>query len=59
MNNLVNEVGVDLGEAIKMCSVYPAKVMNIAGINAHNGINENANLLCLSADRELLKMVVS
>jgi hypothetical protein len=33
--------------------------MNIAGINAHIGINENANLLCLSADRELLKMVVS
>ena len=59
MNNLVNEVGVDLGEAIKMCSVYPANVMNIAGINAHIGINENANLLCLSADRELLKMVVS
>jgi len=59
MNNLVNEVGVELGEAIKMCSVYPAKVMNIHGMRAQIGINENADLLCLSADRQLLKMVIS
>lgn len=59
INNLVNEVGIDLGEAIKMCSVYPAKVMNIAGMRAHIAVNENADLLCLSADRQLLKMVVS
>lgn len=59
INNLVNEVGIDLGEAIKMCSVYPARVMNIAGITSHIGVNENADLLCLSADRQLLKMVVS
>jgi len=59
INNLVNEVGIDLGEAIKMCSVYPAKVMNIAGMRAHIDINENADLLCLSADRQLLKIVVS
>jgi N-acetylglucosamine-6-phosphate deacetylase len=59
INNLVTEVGIDLGEAIKMCSVYPARVMNIAGITSHIGINENADLLCLSADRQLLKLVVS
>jgi N-acetylglucosamine-6-phosphate deacetylase len=59
INNLVNEVGIDLGEAIKMCSVYPAKVMNIDGMSAHIDINENADLLCLSADRQLLKMVLS
>jgi N-acetylglucosamine-6-phosphate deacetylase len=59
INNLVNEVGIDLGEAIRMCSVYPAKVMNIAGISSQIGINENADLLCMSADRQLLKMVVS
>jgi N-acetylglucosamine-6-phosphate deacetylase len=52
-------VGIDLGEAIRMCSVYPAKVMNIAGISSQIGINENADLLCMSADRQLLKMVVS
>ena len=59
VNNLVNEVGVDLGEAIKMCSVFPAKVMGLEGMNALIDINENADLLCLSADRQLLKMVVS
>jgi N-acetylglucosamine-6-phosphate deacetylase len=59
INNLVTEVGIDLGEAIKMCSVYPARVMNMAGITSHIGVNENADLLCLSADRQLLKVVVS
>jgi len=59
VHNLINEVGIDLGEAIKMCSVYPAKVMKIAGMNARIDINENADLLCLSADKQFLKMVVS
>jgi N-acetylglucosamine-6-phosphate deacetylase len=59
INNLVDHVGIDLGEAIRMCSVYPAKVMNIAGMRAHIDVNENADLLCLSADRQLLKLVVS
>jgi hypothetical protein len=34
-------------------------VMNIHGMRAQIGINENADLLCLSADRQLLKMVIS
>lgn len=59
INNLVNEVGIDLGEAIKMCSLYPAKLMQIKEMTATIDINENADLLCLSADRQLLKIVVS
>ena len=59
INNLVNEVGIDLSEAIKMCSVYPARVMKKEGIHAKIDINENADLLCLSADRQFIKMVVS
>jgi len=59
INNLVNEVGIDLGEAIRMCSVYPARVMQKAGINGLIAVNENADLLCLSADRHLLKIVVA
>jgi N-acetylglucosamine-6-phosphate deacetylase len=59
INNLVNEVGIDLGEAIKMCSVYPAQVMNKAGIRSKIDINENADLLCLSADRQLVRLIVS
>jgi N-acetylglucosamine-6-phosphate deacetylase len=59
INNLVNEVGIDLGEAIKMCSVYPAKLMQKEGITAQIGVHENADLICLSADRHLLKIVTS
>lgn len=58
INNLVNNAGVDLGEAIRMCSVYPARVMRKKELTAMIDINENANLLCLSADRHLLKMVL-
>jgi N-acetylglucosamine-6-phosphate deacetylase len=59
INNLVDYVGVDLGEAIKMCSVYPAKVMQIENMSANIEVNETADLLFLSADRQLLKMLVS
>jgi N-acetylglucosamine-6-phosphate deacetylase len=59
VNNLVTEVRVDLGEAVRMCSLYPARVMNKKELTATIDINENADLLCLSADRQLLKMVVS
>ena len=59
INNLVDYVGVDLGEAIKMCSVYPAKVMQIENMSATIEVNENADLLFLSADRQLLKILVS
>jgi N-acetylglucosamine-6-phosphate deacetylase len=59
VNNLVNEVGLDLGEAIKMCSTYPAKVMNREGINGTIETGAPANLLFLSTDRQLLKMVTT
>ena len=59
INNLVNEVGIDLGEAIRMCSVYPAQVMNKTAIRSKIEINENADLLCLSADRQLVRLIVS
>lgn len=59
INNLVDHVGIDLGEAIRMCSVYPAKVMQIENMSATIEVNKNADLLFLSADRQLLKMVVS
>ncbi len=58
VNNLVTHVGIDLGEAIRMCSLYPARVMQVMGITGTIGVNETADLLCLSADRQLLKIVV-
>ncbi|MFZ9146438.1 MAG: N-acetylglucosamine-6-phosphate deacetylase [Sediminibacterium sp.] len=59
VNNLVEHVGIDVGEAVKMCSLYPAKVMQQKGITGTIEINENADLLCLSADRQLLKMYLA
>jgi len=59
INNLVDYVGIDLGEAIRMCSVYPARVMQNSATTAKIDVNENADLLFLSADRHLVKMVVS
>jgi N-acetylglucosamine-6-phosphate deacetylase len=59
VNNLVEQVGIDVGEAVKMCSLYPAKVMQQKGISGKIEVNENADLLCLSADRQLLKMYLA
>jgi len=59
VNNLVEQVGIDLGEAIKMCSLYPAQVMQNKGINGKIEVNENADLLCLSEDRQLLEMYLA
>ena len=59
VNNLVEHVGVDVGEAIKMCSLYPAKVMQHKNITGSIALNENADLLCLSADRQFIKMYLA
>lgn len=59
INNLVTEVGLDLGEAVRMCSLYPANVMRKAGITGKIEVNENADLLCLAADRQFIKLVVN
>ena len=59
VNNLVEQAGIDVGEAVKMCSLYPAQVMQQKGISGKIEVNENADLLCLSADRQLLKMYIA
>jgi N-acetylglucosamine-6-phosphate deacetylase len=58
VTNLVNKVGIELGEAIKMCSVYPAKVMKQHTIKGSIEIGGKADLLCLSSDYQLIKMIV-
>jgi N-acetylglucosamine-6-phosphate deacetylase len=57
VNNLVNEVGIDLGEAVRMCSLYPARVMKRPEITGKIAVNENADLLCLTADRHLINLI--
>ena len=59
LNNLVDHVGVELGEAIRMCSVYPAKVMQQKEIVGSIEIGGKADLLCLSADRHIIKMILA
>ena len=59
VNNLVEEAGIDVGEAIKMCSLYPAKVMQKHEIKGTIEVGGKADLLCLSADRQLIKILVA
>jgi N-acetylglucosamine-6-phosphate deacetylase len=57
VNNLVNEVGIDLGEAVRMCSLYPARVMKRPEITGKIAVNENADLLCLTTDRRIINLI--
>ena len=57
VNNLINQVGIDLGEAVRMCSLYPARVMKRAEMTGKIVVNENADLLCLHADRRIIKLI--
>ena len=59
IQNLVEQVGIPLDEAIKMCSVYPAKVMQNKNITGSIEINKKANLLCLSAELTILSKVIN
>jgi N-acetylglucosamine-6-phosphate deacetylase len=59
VKNLVNNVGIELGEAIRMCSVYPAKVMNHDDIKGSIEIGGKADLACLEVDLSLIKMMVA
>jgi N-acetylglucosamine-6-phosphate deacetylase len=59
VKNLVDKVGIELGEAIRMCSVYPARVMNHDTIKGSIEIGGKADLACLSEDLRLIKMMVA
>jgi N-acetylglucosamine-6-phosphate deacetylase len=53
----VHHVGLSLAEAINMCSVYPAKLMAKKNMPGTIEINKSANLLFLSTELTLLKMI--
>jgi N-acetylglucosamine-6-phosphate deacetylase len=57
IQNLVHHVGLSLAEAINMCSVYPAKLMAKKNMSGTIEINKSANLLFLSTELTLLKMI--
>jgi N-acetylglucosamine-6-phosphate deacetylase len=58
IKNLVEHVGISLGEAIRMCTVYPAKLMQNKNITGTIAINQKANLLCLNEDLAILNSVI-
>lgn len=58
IQNLVEHVGIPLGEAIRMCSLYPAKLVQNKNISGTIAINQKANLLCLAADYTILNCVI-
>ena len=55
IQNLVNHVGIELDEAINMCSVYPAQVMNINTITGIIEPGNAAHYICLNNDLDLTK----
>jgi N-acetylglucosamine-6-phosphate deacetylase len=57
IQNLVQHVGLSLEEAINMCSVYPARLMQQKELSGTIEINKSANLLFLSTELTLLKMI--
>lgn len=59
VQNLVKQAGLSVEEAIKMCSLYPAKLMQKESVTGTIELNKNANLLFLSEELELLHMVVN
>ena len=59
INNLVEKVGLELGDAVCMCSVYPAQVMQKENMTGTIEVNKNADLLCLNTDRQLVTLFLS
>ena len=59
IQNLVEHVDIPLAEAIRMCSLYPAKVIQNKNITGSIEINKKTNLLCLSADLAILNKVIN
>ena len=55
VQNLVNQVGVELGEAINMCSLYPAQVMGLKHITGLIEPGNAAEYICLNNDLDLTK----
>ncbi|TXJ23556.1 MAG: N-acetylglucosamine-6-phosphate deacetylase [Chitinophagaceae bacterium] len=57
VQNLVNHAGIELGEAIRMCSLYPARLMGL-----HNKLGKiksgyEAKLILLNQNMELKKIL--
>ena len=57
MQNLVNHVGIDLDEALRMCSLYPARVVKKAHELGKVEKGYNAKLVVLDDTLQLVKLI--
>lgn len=59
VRNLVDHVGIELGEALKMVSLYPAQVMKLSDKLGKIEIGFDANMVVLDDSLEMQKMILS
>lgn len=57
LQNLVNKVGVELGEALRMCSLYPAQVIDADSLYGKIAPGYAAQFAIISNDLDLLDVV--
>lgn len=57
LNNLVNQVGIELGEALRMVSLYPAQVMNKSDKMGKIEKGYGANLVMLNESLEVINII--
>lgn len=57
LHNLVNHVGVELGEALRMCSLYPAKVMKLDNRYGRLEKNYAANIAVLNEQLDVVRLI--
>ena len=59
LQNLVNKVGIELKEALKMCSLYPARVLNIDDQFGRLSKGFQAEIVVLNNSLELIQTITS
>jgi N-acetylglucosamine-6-phosphate deacetylase len=57
VQNLVNQIGIDAGEAIRMCSLYPARVMHLDHELGKIEKGFRAKMLLLDQHNEVIQLV--
>lgn len=56
VKNFHLKCGIELGEAIRMCSVYPAKTIGLPHITGILQINEQADFICLDKNLNRIRV---
>jgi N-acetylglucosamine-6-phosphate deacetylase len=57
LQNLMNHAGIELDEALRMCSTYPAKLMKLDNRYGHLEKNYSANIAVLDKRLNLIKLI--